>query len=51
MNLKNLPVLLTPKSSFIPKKVTDPCASQQKALITSSKYWRAFQSWILRGGA
>ena len=37
MNLKNLPVLLTPKSSFIPKKVTDPCPPPQKALITSTK--------------
>lgn len=37
MNLKNLPVLLTPKCSFIPKKVTDPMSPPPKALITSSE--------------
>lgn len=40
MNLKNLPVLLTPKSSFIPKKATDPWSPllpPQEALITSSR--------------
>lgn len=40
MNLKNLPVLLTPKSYFIPKKVTDPCLS---CLIPSSKILESFQ--------
>ena len=51
MNLKNLPVLLTPKSSFIPKKATDPWSPHlppQKALITSSRELRVFQSWVLR---
>lgn len=48
--LENLPVLLTPKSSFIPKKATNlgPPHSLHKGLDHFPAGAKSLQSWVLR---